>query len=76
MPLAQASGLGLNNMVSNAMAGFLLFGKQYSFGSIMLLVFISGVIFTLLSVIPYKRDKATGRLVALREAILQVCQNN
>lgn len=69
MPLAQASGLGLNNMVSNAMAGFLLFGKQYSFGSIMLLVFISGVIFTLLSVIPYKRDKATGRLVALREAI-------
>ena len=28
MPLAQASGLGLNNMVSNAMAGFLLFGKQ------------------------------------------------
>ncbi len=69
MPLAQASGLGLNNMVFNAMAGFLLFGKSYSFGSIMLLVFISGVIFALLSVIPIKKDKVTGKKVTLREAI-------
>lgn len=69
MPLCQASGLGLNNMVANAMAGFLVAGKKFSFGNIMLLVLISGVIFILLSVIPYKRDKKTGRLVAIREAI-------
>ncbi len=69
MPLAQASGLGLNNMVCNAMLGFLLFGKKYSFGAIMLLVFISGILFSLLSVIPYKRNKETGKLITLREAI-------
>lgn len=69
MPLAQASGLGLNSMVSNAMLGYLVAGKVYSFGNIMLLVFISGIIFILLSVIPYKRDKETGRYVAIREAI-------
>ncbi len=69
MPLAQASGLGLNSMVSNAMLGYLVAGKVYSFGNIMLLVFISGIIFILLSVVPYKRDKETGRLVAIREAI-------
>lgn len=69
MPLAQASGLGLNSMVSTAMAGFLVAGKAYSFGNVMVLVFISGVIFLLLSIVPYKKDKETGRLIAIREAI-------
>lgn len=69
MPLAQASGLGLNNMVANAMAGYLLASKNYSFGSIMLLVFISGLIFLFTSIVPCKRSKVTGKLVTLREAI-------
>lgn len=69
MPLCQAPGLGLNTMVATAMAGFLVSGKTFSFGNVMVLVLISGVIFLLLSIIPYRRDKETGRLIAIREAI-------
>ena len=42
MPLAQAPGLGLNAMVSGLLGGGLI-GYSLSFGSAMLLVFISGV---------------------------------
>ena len=38
-------------------------------GSALLLVFISGVVFLLLSIIPGGKDKNTGKVVALREKI-------
>ena len=67
MPLAQASGMGLNAMVGTVVGGAMGFG--FSYGNAMLLVLISGIIFLLLSVVPVKKDKVTGKLVMLRELI-------
>ena len=65
MPLAQASGMGLNSMVGSILGG--AFGFTFSFGNAMLLILISGIIFLLLSVIPAGRDKETKKLITLRE---------
>ena len=67
MPLAQASGMGLNSMVGSILGG--AFGFAFSFGNAMLLILISGIIFLLLSVIPTGRDKQTKKLITLRELI-------
>lgn len=69
MPFAQAPGLGLNSMVSLLVSGALVSGINYSYANAMALVLISGIIFMALSLIPYKKDKETGRLVSIREAI-------
>lgn len=61
MPLAQASGMGLNYTVGGLLLGG-LGGFAVSFGNVMLLVLISGIIFLLLSVV-----KING--VAIREII-------
>lgn len=53
MPLAQAPGLGLDAMVGGLIGGSLI-GYSLSFGSAMLLVLISGVLFLLLSVLKLK----------------------
>jgi len=50
LPLAQAPGLGLNSMVGGLLGGSLI-GFSLSFGNSMLLVFISGLLFLLLSVL-------------------------
>ena len=50
LPLAQAPGLGLNGMVGGLLGGGLI-GTALSFGSSMLLVLISGVLFLLLSIL-------------------------
>ncbi len=50
LPLAQAPGLGLNSMVGGLLGGSLI-GFSLSFGSSMLLVLISGILFLLLSII-------------------------
>lgn len=50
LPLAQAPGLGLNSMVGGLLGGSLI-GFSLSFGNAMLLVFLSGVLFLLLSII-------------------------
>lgn len=50
LPLAQAPGLGLNSMVGGLLGGSLI-GFSLSFGNSMLLVFLSGVLFLLLSII-------------------------
>lgn len=50
LPLAQAPGLGLNSMVGGLLGGSLI-GFSLSFGNAMLLVFLSGVLFLLLSVL-------------------------
>ena len=61
LPLAQAPGLGLNSMVGGLLGGGLI-GTALSFGSSMLLVLISGVIFLLLSLL-----KVRG--ISIREII-------
>ena len=60
LPLAQASGMGLNYAVGAVLGGSLGFAMSY--GNAMLLVLISGVLFLLLSVIKVKG-------VAIRELI-------
>ena len=60
MPLAQASGMGLNYMVGSILGGSL--GFAVSYGNVMLLILISGILFLLLSVIKIKG-------VAIREMI-------
>ena len=74
MPLAQAPGLGLNSMVGGLIGASMSLGFQVSFGNAMLLVFISGIIFLLLSVIKIKgvsiREKIfDGIPVSIRAAI-------
>ncbi len=71
MPLAQAPGLGLNSAVGTLIGGGAgaLMGGIMPLGTALLLVFISGILFLLLSVIPGGKDKETGKLVALREKI-------
>lgn len=60
LPLAQASGMGLNYSVGAVLGGSLGFAMSY--GNIMLLVLVSGILFLLLSVIKVKG-------VAIRELI-------
>lgn len=58
MPLAQASGMGLNSLVGTIIGGGLGFYSIYKFeftlGQAMMMVLISGIIFLLLSVISIK----------------------
>ena len=53
MPLAQASGMGLNSMLGGIISGTGGYGK-FTPGQAFMLVFISGIIFLLLSVIKIK----------------------
>ena len=69
MPFAQASGLGLNSMIALLLSGVLVAGKPFSFGTAMLLVLISGVLFLVVSIIPIGKNKETGKFVTLREKI-------
>lgn len=72
MPLAQASGMGLNSALGGVIGGGVgafAYGFAYNLKSALLLVFISGLIFLLLSIIPINKDKETGRKITLREKI-------
>ena len=73
MPLAQASGMGLNSMLGGLIGGFGGYGK-FTPGQAFMLVFISGIVFLLLSVIKIKgktfRELAfDGMPVSVRSAI-------
>ena len=68
MPLAQAPGMGLNATVGTIVGGAL--GIAYSYGNAMALVFVSGIIFLLLSIIPGGRDK-DGKVISFREKIFE-----
>jgi len=68
MPLAQAPGMGLNATVGAIVGGSM--GFAYSYGNAMALVFISGIIFFLLSIIPGGRNKE-GKLISFREKIFE-----
>lgn len=62
MPLAQAPGMGLNALVGTVIGGAM--GFSYSYGNVMMLVFLSGIIFLLLSFIKVGKNK-----LSLREKI-------
>jgi len=68
MPLAQAPGMGLNAAIGGLIGGT-TYSVSFSFGTSMLMVLISGVLFLLLTVIPCGKDKNTGRLIGIREKI-------
>lgn len=75
MPLAQAPGISVTIMLGGIFgsgAGIYAYEYAFSFGNAMLIAFISGVLFFLLTVIPCGRDKHTGRLIGIREKIFEV----
>lgn len=69
MPLAQAPGMGINAMLGAVIGGYSAYGLKLNFGSSMLLVLISGLVFLALTVIPCGRNKETGKLIGIREKI-------
>ena len=79
MPLAQASGMGLNSMVGGLIGGWSFFaadgtGITFTVGQVFMLVLISGLIFMLLSLIKIKGKTFRelvfdGMPVAVRSAI-------
>lgn len=69
MPFAQAPGMGLNAMVGTIVGGSL--GFSYSYGNAMFLIFESGIIFLLLSIIPCDKTKDGKRTISLREKIFE-----
>ena len=70
MPLAQAPGLGIATMVGSLVSGGVA-GYFFPLSSALLLVFISGLIFFLVSIIPCGKDKKTGKWISLREKIFE-----
>lgn len=72
LPLAQAPGMGLNATVGSIVGGAM--GFTFSYGNAMLLVFISGIIFLLLSIIPSNK-KENGKRISLRECIFDGMPN-
>ena len=66
MPLAQAPGMGLNALVGTIIGGGM--GFAFSYGNAMAFVFISGIIFLLLSFITAGKKK-NGDKISLREKI-------
>ena len=72
MPFAQASGLGLNSTVGALIGGgvgYYSTSYNFSLANALLLVFISGVIFLVLSIVPIGKNKETGAFITLREKI-------
>lgn len=72
MPLAQAPGMGLNSMLGGIIGGGVgaySYSIHYSLAQALFLVFISGVLFLVLSIVPVGKDKLTGKYVTLRERI-------
>ena len=78
MPLAQAPGMGLNSTLGGVIGGGVgafAYSYSYSLANALLLVFISGVLFLVLSIIPIKKDKTTGKWITLREKIFDGMPN-
>jgi AGZA family xanthine/uracil permease-like MFS transporter len=70
MPLAQAPGMGLNSAIGGIIGGYAYGVAGLSFGTAMLLVLLSGVIFLLITVIPAGKNK-DGVSIGLREKIFE-----
>lgn len=71
MPLAQAPGMGLNAALGGIIGGTASGEFHFSFGTSMLMVLISGLLFLVLTVVPCGRDKTTGKLIGIREKIFE-----
>jgi len=71
MPFVQAPGLGLNSMFNLLMCGALVPKSFFSYGSVALLVLISGILFLVVSIIPIGKDKDTHQWIILRERIFE-----
>lgn len=72
MPLAQASGMGLNStlgMIWGGGVGAYSYIYSYSLANALFIVFISGIVFLLLSIVPVGKSKTTGNFITLREKI-------
>lgn len=69
MPLATAPGMGLNAMVGSVIGGAM--GYAFSYGNAMLFIFLSGILFLFLSIIPAGTDKNTGEKISIREKIFE-----
>ena len=74
MPLAQASGMGLNSMLGGIIGGWGAYGFNFTIGQAFMMVLISGLIFLLLSVIKingktFRELVFNGMPVAVRSAI-------
>ena len=74
MPLAQASGMGLNSMLGGIIGGWGAYGFGFTIGQAFMMVLISGLIFLLLSVVKIKGKTFRelvfdGMPVAVRGAI-------
>ena len=69
MPFGLGPGLGISSMINLLMAGVLVPGKEFSLGASLLLVFISGILFIIICLIPIGIEKETRTLLILREKI-------
>ena len=74
MPLAQASGMGLNSMIGGMIGGWGGYGAKFTPGQAFMLVLISGLLFLLLSLIKIKGNTFRelvfdGMPIAVRSAI-------
>lgn len=74
MPLAQASGMGLNSMLGGIIGGWGGYGAGYTAGQAFMLVLISGLLFLILSLVKIKGKTFRelifdGMPVAVRSAI-------
>ena len=76
MPLAQASGMGLNSLVGGLVAiwAFDSYGVKFSLGQAFMMVFISGIIFMILTLVKingksFRELVFDGMPVAVRSAI-------
>ena len=72
MPLAQAPGMGLNSTLGGVFGGglgFFAYGYTYSLSNALFLVFISGLLFLVLSIVPVGKQPGTGKWITLREKI-------
>ena len=74
MPLAQASGMGLNSMLGGIIGGWGGYGAAFTLGQAFLLVLISGLLFLVLSLVKIKGKTFRelvfdGMPVAVRGAI-------
>lgn len=72
MPLAQAPGMGINALVGAIVSGSL--GISYSLGNVLFLIFISGILFILLSIIkidnkPIREKVFEGMPKCIRDSI-------
>ena len=72
MPLAQAPGMGLNSMLGGIIGGGIglyTYSYTYSLSNALFLVFISGLLFLVLSIVPVGKEKISGKWITLREKI-------